>query len=145
MSQPTAPQPSGAQQNTQPPMSIHVTAAAVGVQPTIYMMQEPYCLTQAEYERIKRGQPAAAAAAMNILLTGIGGVVTVGAQEIAHLTGHAQAPDLIAILAVAGTVLLSGIVWVVTRLMQNDYGSTMKSIGTHFENTPIHRHFGNQP
>ncbi|ALP62841.1 hypothetical protein AN416_09680 [Paraburkholderia caribensis] len=124
---------------------MQVSAATVGVQPTIFLSQEPYCLQQVEYERIKRGQPAAASAAMNIFLTGIGAVVTVAAQEIVHLTGKASAVDPIALYSAIGTAVLSGIVWVIVKFCPSDYTTTMKAIGEHFKKSPVFRHFGNQP
>lgn len=145
MNQPAAPQSPGPQQQVQHQQPVQVSAASVGVQPTIYLSQEPYCLQQVEYERIKRGQPAAAAASMSIFLTGIGAVLTVIAQEIAHITGHASAPDAVSTYVAAGTLLLSGIVWVIGKFLPNDYSSTMKSIGEHFKKSPVFRYFGNQP
>ncbi|MDF3081096.1 hypothetical protein [Burkholderia sola] len=124
-----------AQQHQVPPASVAVT-------PKIYLQQEPYCLTEVEFDRIKGGQPVAITIFVNLLLTGAGAGLTLFGQAIASLVnGKTATLDLTAVWTAVATLVVAAIGWFGVRLIPGDYSRTMKAIRTHFKNTPITRHF----
>ncbi|HDR9078146.1 TPA: hypothetical protein QDA98_000696 [Burkholderia vietnamiensis] len=125
----------GAQPHQVPP-------AAVAVTPKIFLQQEPYCLTEVEFERIKGGQPVAITIFVNLLLTGAGAGLTVLGQAISNLVnGKTATLDSTALWTAIATLVVAAIGWFGARFIPGDYTHTMKAIRAHFKNTPITRHF----
>ncbi|MEX3961003.1 hypothetical protein AB4Y42_02115 [Paraburkholderia sp. EG286B] len=124
---------------------ITVDARIVAVQPSIYLFQEPYYLSEVEYERIAAGQPLAVSIFVNILLTAVGSTLTVAGQAVSRLvTGQATSLDLPSIYTALLTGLLAAVAWFGARKLPGNYNRTMKAIKNHFKSNPVRRTGGVQ-
>ncbi|MFL9881979.1 hypothetical protein PQR66_03010 [Paraburkholderia agricolaris] len=135
-----------AQSGTPGQQPLQVPSSAVAIDPKIYIQQEPYYLTEVQYERIKAGQPMAITIFMNLLLTGAGAAFTVLGQAAANLvSGKSANLDPAAEWTAIVTIVVAALAWFGARFIPGKYKRTMKAIDDHFKTTPATRHFGGKP
>lgn len=113
------------------------------VAPTIVMTQPPYPLTEAELLRLDHGPRAASTWSMNILLTGVGAVISAVAPGIFDwVQGKALKVDRAQFSIAIGTIVLSGAVWFVLKLIPGDQEKTMRKVRKHFKDNPPKQQIG---
>lgn len=116
-------------------------ATADRIEPSISSLQADFPLCEADFLRLKNGNPKTLTAAHSILLTAAGLGLSIGGKYAEAIFNQSKVPiPKWEVYGFAIAIVIAALLYAVGLLFPNDKKKVMTDIETHFEKSPRTRH-----
>jgi hypothetical protein len=107
---------------------------------SVATIQQPYLLTEADYERLKGSQPITSAMATIVFSGVVGYAVGLGPKITPMFESKASELTSGEIKTIVGFTLIAVVLYVIGFAVPNGKKKTMKKIARHFDSAPASAH-----